>query len=100
MKRNWVPKGDWLLVRPMKQDERVSESGIILPKDTDADSVDLLECKVIKMSYDPIASQIEKDAMVLIPRLEGMNITIDDNKYKFVKMDSVIAVEIKGEVLC
>ena len=91
-----IPNKEWLLVYPVVQDERKLDSGIILLAGTKTDEIDMLRCVVTEVNpLDETAQEfIRKDAVVLIPKMDGLNLSIDNKNYKLVKMDRVIAIEI------
>jgi len=96
-KKRVVPANGWLLVYPLTQDERELDSGIILLSGTKTDEIDLLRCVVTEVSPFDDDSTIEKDAIILIPKMDGLNLEIDNKKYKLVKMERVIAIEVDNE---
>ena len=95
-----VPVNDWILVYPLIQDERKSDGGIIIPEGI-VDEIDVSYVKVIETPKDVDVildgEHIEKDAILLIPRMEGLTLKLDNKTHKLVKMDRVIAIEEKNE---
>jgi len=99
-KKRIEPNKDWILVYPLTQDERELDSGIILLSGTKTDEIDLLRCVVTEVNpgdVDDMLNPIKKDAIILIPKMDGLNLEIDNKKYKLVKMDRVIAFEVDDE---
>ena len=95
-----VPVNDWILVYPLIQDERKSDGGIIIPEGI-VDEIDVSYVKVIEVPEDlsafPLDTPVTKDAILLIPRMEGLTLKLDNKTHKLVKMDRVIAIEGKDE---
>ncbi len=85
------PLDRWVLLEPIKDGERTLEGGLILPDGVKTEGYDMLKCKVVETGY-AVNEHIVKDAICLIPKLEGLQFTIDGTDYKFVDMDRVIAI--------
>jgi len=99
-KKHVVPANGWLLVYPLTQDERMLDSGIVLLSGTKTDEIDLLRCVVTEVNpgdVDDMLNPVKKDAIILIPKMDGLNLEIDNKKYKLVKMERVIAFEVDDE---
>lgn len=100
MNKRIIPAQGWTILYPLKQDERLSNAGIILPKGVEEDELDIMRCKVMEAtpySDDRHQEIVEKDAIVIIPKLEGLGYMVDGDKFKIVKMDRIIAIEINME---
>jgi len=98
-----MPVNGWILVYPLIQDERETESGIILPEGMNSE-IDVSFVRVTmlpgdneryRVGDDKEGWVIEKDAILLIPKMEGLTLQLDDKHYKLVKMDRVVAFEEK-----
>jgi len=98
MSKKIVPIDDWLLVYPLIQDERKTDSGIVLLEGMTGDDIDVSRVRLISMSDELITDtgipeQIVEDAILLIPKMEGLTLKIGNGIYKLVKMDRVCGFE-------
>lgn len=96
MSKKIIPIDDWLLVYPLVQDERV-EGGIILPKGTNSDDVDVSKVRVEMLPSNNVDENFNENifvgAILVIPKMDGLLLRIEEKAYKLIKMDRVIAYE-------
>ena len=59
------------------------------------DEIDVSYVRVISLGcgQPENAEDLAKDAILLIPRMEGLSLQLDGKMYKLVKMERVIAIE-------